>query len=89
MMVVDRNAREIPFGKTLGVGLAKRGVHVPEHESQAFRPRTKMIEQPDQYQLGIRLRVHPELNGVSTLARLDQSDIAHAEFLKALRRHRI
>jgi hypothetical protein len=53
----------------------------------ASRLRAEIIQQPDQYQLGIRLRFHPELDRFATFASLDQSEIIHAEFSKSLRWH--
>ena len=38
MMIVDRNARELQFGKTRRFRFAERGIHVPQNDAQAFSP---------------------------------------------------
>jgi hypothetical protein len=87
MVIGDGDAHEVGFGETRRFRLAKRDIHVPQSDAQGFRPRAEIIQQPDQDQLGIRLRFHPELDRFATCASLDQPELAHAELLKAPWRH--
>ena len=82
MMVVDRNAQELRFGETRRFRLAERGIHVPQNDPQGFRLRAEIIQQPDQYQLGIRLRFHPEFDRFATFASLDQPEIFIPNFCR-------
>jgi hypothetical protein len=62
---------------------------VSHDDAQAFRLRAEIIQQPDQYQLGIRLRSHPEFDRFETFASIDELQIGYAEFFATLRRHPI
>jgi hypothetical protein len=42
---------------------------------------TEIVEQPNQLQLVVRVRIKPQLDYVATLAHLDQSEILPADLL--------
>jgi hypothetical protein len=84
-MIVDRNARKFQLREMRRLYLTQRGIHVSQGDAQTFRPRAEIIQQPYQYQLGIRLRSHPEFDGFETFASLDELQIGYAEFPATLR----
>jgi len=89
MANVDRNAWEHRLCEMHRFYLVQCSIHVSQGDAQAFRLRAEIIQQPDQYQLSIWLRSHPQFDRFATFANLDQPEIGYAEFLKAQRRHRI